>query len=121
MATTIFTENDKFIFDLPRLNSFFDYCPVEGIQDFNTDPDCLFQCLITDEGDAFRILKIANNKDTEPHSRKGKNLTIVEIKKSMIWKLLNDFNNSGSLYIIDGFELNEESLLYLNGNLLLEM
>lgn len=118
MAITIFTENDKFIFDLPRLNSFFDYCPVDGIQDHNSDPDCLFQCLITDEGDSFRILRMAKS---ELHGRKGKKLTVVEIKKSMIWKLLNDFNNSGSLYIVDGFELNEESLLLLNGDLLLEM
>ena len=118
MATTIFTKKDKFTFDLQRLNTYFDYCPVEGIQDFNTDPDCLFQCLITDEGDSFRILRMAKR---ELYGCKGKKLTVVEIKKSMIWKLLNDFNNSGSLYIVDGFELNEGSLLLLNGDLLLEM
>jgi hypothetical protein len=112
-----FTINDKFKYKLPHLNEWVDYCPCDGISEYQTDKGCLFHFKIIDKHDRFLIVTIPNCGDENFESIKEmyKQITVTELEKDKMFELVNDFNQSESIIKIINHCLGESDLFCLCG------
>ena len=118
-----FTENDVFEFVLNYKNTWFDYCPIEGVCDFKTDKSCLCHIIIVDNGDHFIMCYMPNiNKcEFEKFHEDYKKLIVSKLNKKDVWERVNDFNNTSCIYKIGEAVLGDEALTSLGGETLLNL
>lgn len=119
----LYSEKDIFTFELER-KGWFDYCPVEGICDFKSDDCCLTHCKIIDNVNELIIVSVPNFNHPDRREDWGDDwnkLYITKIEKSLVWKYVNDFNDTRCIYKIDGTILDDECLLMLRGEIMLNV
>ena len=118
----MFVEDDVFIFNLDRGGNWFDFCPCDGISDFNSDKNCLLHIKIVDNIDHFIVCLVPNFKhesyELNPNHSESY-LVISKIVKKDIWKLVNEFNKGNCIFKIADVKLDEECLFLLGGETLL--
>lgn len=95
---------------LEEKDKMFDYCAVEGILPYKSDPGALFHYRVIDNGDSITTMSFPINVKYERFIRK------YRIMKKDMPHLANKNNESGSLYLITKLEFNEDSLMLLQCN-----